>query len=286
MARIVLCDSGLGGLDIAARCFRPADTPLDLVYFNAFPAADTGYNDLPPEAQDELFYLTLKSMEKFAPDACVIACNTLSIIWERLKNRRKPSFPVVGIIDGAVGLMSGFLREIPDSAILIVGTKTTVESGCYQLRLRQAGFAPERIRALALPGLARLLESGPASSEAAVRIDAAARTAAEMFPAPNHLGVALCCTHYGYAETLWQKAFAGAFPASGVTILNPNAAIVPAGGAASFRYCARIPLFPGVVEHLAPFFDDRAPAVAEALRQARPDPDLFPFSVKLKGQQL
>lgn len=282
MARIILCDSGLGGLDIAARCFRREEPPLDIIYFNAFPAADTGYNDLTPDAQDELLQSTLASMTRFAPDACVIACNTLSIVWERVKRRWTPPFPVSGIIDGAVGRMSGFLREFPESAILIVGTKTTVGSGCYQQRLQQAGFASERIRALALPGLARLLESDPASPEVAARIEAAAQTTAEV-PAPKHLGVALCCTHYGYAESLWQKAFAAAFPASEVTILNPNAAVVPAGGAASFRYCARIPLFPGAVEHLAPFFDDRAPMIAEALRQARPDPELFPYPIQEKG---
>ena len=55
MKKVVICDSGLGGLNIASGLFA-AETGEEcrVIYFNAYPAKGGGFNTLPsPRAQEE-----------------------------------------------------------------------------------------------------------------------------------------------------------------------------------------------------------------------------------------
>ena len=109
MKRIIICDSGLGGLNIAGHFFSVTDDsaePCELIYFNAYPEKGRGFNTLPDQrAQEEQFRSALEGMIPFAPDRCLIACNTLSIVWERLRAWWQPPFPVSGIVESAVNAM-------------------------------------------------------------------------------------------------------------------------------------------------------------------------------------
>ena len=73
MKTLIVCDSGLGGLDIAASFFRknePAE--WDLIYFNAFPDAKIGYNDLADDRmKEDVFQNVLESMERYSPAMCL-----------------------------------------------------------------------------------------------------------------------------------------------------------------------------------------------------------------------
>ena len=285
MKTLIVCDSGLGGLDIAASFFRknePAE--WDLIYFNAFPDAKIGYNDLADDRmKEDVFQNVLESMERYSPAMCLIACNTLSIIWGQLSRRWRPSFPVKGIVEAAVELMTGAARREPASHLLILGTKTTVESQVYPRALTENGIAPERIHSLSCHGLARRIEQDPASAEAASQIADSARQAAAMFQSlPEKLYLCFCCTHYGYAENCWLQEFGRRFPAVG--ILNPNRALSLPGGAAGFRYCSRMEMTDIQRKSMSEWFAASAPKVAEALRNAKTDLDLFalPENLRLK----
>ena len=185
MKRIIVCDSGLGGLNIASRFFcgeNEGMEPCELIYFNAYPSAVCGFNKLPSlQAQEEVLRDVLVSMKKFSPDLCLIACNTLSIVYERLLTWYTPAFPVQGIVDAAVEGMFLALEKAPESSLLILGTKSTVESQVYEKRLQERNISPERIKGLACPGLATLLESDPSSAEVRKNIAAYAIQAAELF---------------------------------------------------------------------------------------------------------
>ena len=58
MKRIVVCDSGLGGLNIAGGFFAapPSAEPCELIYFNAYPEAGRGFNTLPDG--EEIYYIS------------------------------------------------------------------------------------------------------------------------------------------------------------------------------------------------------------------------------------
>lgn len=279
MKRIVVCDSGLGGLNIAGHFFFPrgeAVEPCELIYFNAYPEEGRGFNTLPDDlAREALFRNVLEGIARFDPDLCLVACNTLSIVWERLKAYWRPAFPVAGIIDAAVAAMVAALEREPDSAMLILGTKSTAASGLYPERLTARGVDQGRIRSLGCPGLATLLESDPSSPEVALRIAGHAREARALFPElPAKLQLALCCTHFGFAVPLWRREFARAFGIP-IGIVDPNEHFGGEFRAASFSYHARIGLFAGARDHIGSYFAVSAPAIAAALRQAEPESTLF-----------
>ena len=284
MKRIVVCDSGLGGLNVAGAFFAPARRgmePCEVVYFNAYPEAGRGFNTLPDDAaREEMLDNVFAGIARFAPDLCLIACNTLSIVWERLKGRFNPGFPVAGIVDAAVGAMASALAREPESAMVILGTKSTAESGLYPARLTARGVAPERLRSLGCPGLATLIESDPAAPEVRERIAGYAREAAAFFPEPPpKLLLALCCTHFGFATSCWREEFERVFgiPAE---IVDPNDHFGGEFRAESFDYHARIEFFPGARESMSRHFDGCAPAIAAALRRAKPERGLFDITLR------
>lgn len=282
MKRIVVCDSGLGGLNIAERFLSgaAASEKCELVYFNAYPAPGRGFNDLASdEAREEMFRRVLEGMRRFAPDLCLVACNTLSIVWERLRSRYRPPFPVEGIVDAAVRGMAEALNRHPAGRLLILGTRSTVASGVYPERLVAAGIDGGRLRSLGCHGLATLLESGPDAPAVRERIAGYAREARGMFsgnPVPLLLG--LCCTHFGFAAPVWKAQFEAAF-GTPVELVDPNGSFAVGFAAAKFDYHARNELPPAAREKMSAHFDAVAPGIAYALRTARPEPELFDIDI-------
>ena len=285
MKRIVVCDSGLGGLNIAQRFFCAGENAgkCELLYFNAYPAPGMGFNDLDSDHErEEMLHNVLAGIGRFAPDLCLIACNTLSIIWEKLSVRCRPPFPVAGIVEAAAKTMAEALRRRPDASRLILGTRSTVESGVYPERLAAAGTEKSRICSLMCPGLATLLESGPGAPEVQERIAGYAKEALGKFPKlPERLVLGLCCTHFGFAAPVWKREFERAFGVP-VEIADPNRALAADFAAESFAYHARIELFPGAREKMSEYFEPKAPAIAAALRNAHPEPELFELDLPKK----
>jgi glutamate racemase len=282
MKRIIVCDSGLGGLNIAAGFFAASAADkekCEVVYFNAYPSPECGFNKLDSErAQEELFKEVLEGMKKFSPDLCLIACNTLSIIYERLKRWYTPAFAVTGIIDAAVAGMKEKLLAHPESSLLILGTKSTVESGVYARRLTDSGIDPRRIKGLGCPGLATLLESDPGAEAVAQEIAAYAEKAVKLFDTPpQKLFCALCCTHFGFASGIWEREFALNF-ANFAALIDPNKLLVPDFSAVSFEYCAKIDFFPGARESMSRYFAAVSPVIAGTLQRAVHDSELFKFN--------
>ena len=287
MKTLILCDSGLGGLDIAAPFFRKKDNAeWDMIYVNAWPDPKFGYNDLADSAmQEAVFQSVLEGMERFSPALCMIACNTLSIVWQRLSARYRPSFPVIGIIEEAVRGMTSAAQAEPDSHLLILGTATTVSSCVYSDALRDGGIAGNRIHSLACPGLAKLLEQDPAAPEVRQRIAGYAEQADRLLEDKAHkLHLCFCCTHYGYAEECWKPEFGRYFPAVG--IINPNRLLELPGSAAGFAYRSRLELDDRKRQAMSGWFERSAPPIAEALKRAQAEPQLFtlPPEIRIKKQ--
>ena len=281
MKRVIVCDSGLGGLNIASRFFSeksPNGEKCELIYFNAYPSAACGFNKLPTlRDQEEVFKDVLESMKKFSPDLCLVACNTLSIVYDRLSGWYTPAFPVEGIVEAASCGMFQALNENPRSSLLILGTKTTVESGVYADKLIAQGIAPERIKALACPGLATLIESDPADPEVVGYITGTAQKAAGLFEKkPEKLFLGLCCTHFGFASGCWLKQFAPLAEQETV-LVDPNELLGAEWAAENIRYFSKIGFFPGACESMCAYFEKTSPQIAGALKSACIDETLFNF---------
>jgi len=287
---VMVTDSGLGGLavaaDIAARLQRTPLAPrVRLTYFNAWPEEGRGYNRLENDAERlRVFDRALAAMAGFMPHVLLIACNTLSVLYDRTAFARAAAMPVLDIIDLGVRQTHAALEADPQAAALILGTVTTVNSGMHAARLAALGINPARIVSQPCDQLATHIEHGPDSPGALELIERYATEAANRLrPMPPRLVAALCCTHFGYASAVIQdrlRAHAGV----PVEIVNPNEAMAAAlfeaqaaGPAArvDMRVLSRIRWDEGRVAAICAAVEPVSPLAAAALRDYTHDPGLF-----------
>jgi glutamate racemase len=203
---LLLTDSGMGGLSVCAeieRIFRhtgPA-RKVRLTYFNAWPDEAGGYNALPdPASRARVFDLALARMELYRPDLILIACNTLSVLYSLTEFSREARTPVMGIVQAGIErFVEALLGGLPGSIVLL-GTRTTIESGVHRDLLVARGIANGRIIPQACHGLAAAIEKNLEGPAVAELVDAlAARACASDLRGPR-LYAGLCCTHYSYAS--------------------------------------------------------------------------------------
>ena len=305
-ARIVITDSGLGGLSICAaleqglRRSAPA-RGVRLTYVNAWPFEDRGYNDLPDEeARARVFDAALARMASMRPDRILIACNTLSILYPRTAFSLRPVLPIHGILDAGVDLFVDQLTGDPDSSILLIGTRTTIESGAHKARIEQRGIDPLRIASVSCHGLAGAIERDVDGSRTAELIADCAARAVGAAPPGGTLFIGLCCTHYGYISGQLIGAVARLTPRR-VHALDPNARLTeglladavfmgsdgdaraagtsaPAGGGAgavSVELVSKVSLSETARAGIARLVAPVSPATAAALLSYAHLPDLF-----------
>ena len=292
--RLLLTDSGLGGLavvaemDRAERCSgRYPSLALDFV--SALGETGQGYNKLPTrERKVAVFDDALAGMLRLVrPDALLVACNTLSVLIPESRVLAEASVPVVGIVELGVAAINAGLTTWGEAKVVIFATETTIAAGAHRAGLLAAGVAPERIVEIPCPGLASRIELEAASAGVRAAIAGFARLAVGA-AGDGPLLAALACTHYGYCAS----EFAAALQAAGahqVEVLDPNRKMselfFPAGSgqpAAELEVTVRvvsraIPL-PGEIASIASLVAPVSPATAAALRGYELRRDLFPFA--------
>ena len=226
---IVVTDSGLGGLsvmdDIAKKlktsgCFKK----VSLIFVNALFDANTGYNTLQTRQEKiTIFSNVLTSIEKrFKPDAILIACNTLSVIYKETDFVKQSKTPVIGIVESGVQLMAEKLKSDNISNVIIFGTETTIEEGTHKKALLELKIADERIITKSCPQLQSYIEQNPTGEETEMLITVYLNEALEQCPENSgNIYLSLNCSHFGYSYNLWKKAFANTPYKSG-EILDPN----------------------------------------------------------------
>ncbi|MEE4363977.1 MAG: hypothetical protein V2J08_08580 [Desulfotignum sp.] len=230
-ATIVVTDSGLGGLSVFAaivnRLARACPwSGVNLVYFNAWPEKDRGYNHYPDMAHKaRVFNNALAAMARLGPDALVIACNTLSVIYPYTGFSDTTALPVHDIIGQGVDMIAAALARDPETGVILFGTPTTAGSRIHAQGLIHKGITPDRIINQGCVDLAGKIERNPFDPDLPAMIqdnvDQAIAAGAGQFRQP---AAGLCCTHFGYCRDLFSAAIArrtGRPP----LILNPNQAL-------------------------------------------------------------
>jgi glutamate racemase len=289
---LVITDSGLGGLaacgSLESALRTSGRTGVRITYVNAWPEQGHGYNDLPDAAaRARVFDRALEAIAGMQPDLILIACNTLSILYELTAFRRRATIPVQGIIGAGVELFSEALAAEPESSIVLLGTRTTIESGVHRRRLLDRGVAAERIAAQSCHGLATAIEHGPASAATEAMIDACAEAAARVVTGGDPLFAGLCCTHYGMAA---ERIGAALARTTGRLVgpLDPADTLVRAvlprlgreaaragAGPAAVRVISKVALDDGQRDGVASVLQLVSPVTAAALRTYQNIPDLF-----------
>lgn len=226
---VVVTDSGLGGLSITAEAVKRMQTEqsfqkIEFIFFNALFSNQGGYNSLGTRKEKlAVFNSALNAMQqRYSPDIILIGCNTLSVLFPDTAFARHAKVPAVGIVDAGVDLISEKLKSRPDSRVIIFGTHTTIAEGVHERKLQKKGFLDERIVTHSCPELVSFIERGYNSSETEMLIYAYVDEALrELKESHAPFFVSFNCTHYGYAQPLWEKAFKelGRRP---LAYLNPN----------------------------------------------------------------
>ncbi len=225
---ILVTDSGLGGLSvfnhIANRLAQKSPwQKAKLIYFNAWPAPHRGYNHFATkEKRARVFSNALHAMAAFDPDVILIACNTLSVIYPHTEFCSVSGIRVEGIVDHGVQMVHEKLAADPGSMAVILGTPTTIEAASHKSALKRMGVAEDRIVDIGCTNLAGWIEREPFSETVDEMIRECVRqTAAKLGDFGGNVYAALCCTHFGYRQELFARAFARQVRAK-VTLLNPN----------------------------------------------------------------
>ncbi len=294
---LVVTDSGLGGLAICAGLElalrrRPSGPAVRLTYVNAWPEEGRGYNDLPDvAARAAAFDRALAAIDALAPDQLVIACNTLSILHEHTAHRRRGGVPVHGIIEAGVEMFEAAARAQPSSALVLIGTRTTIDSAVHADALRRRGVPVERVAGASCHGLATAIEADPFGADTERAIDACCARAAAAAPPGAPLLLGLCCTHYGFVRARLEAALAR-HARREVTALDPNARLAqavaarlaagpappgPDAGPADLQVSvlSKVRLADGKRRNIATLLEPVSPATARALRDYTCAPQLF-----------
>lgn len=294
--KILITDSGLGGLSVAADFDRRLRATgqfkkAEIIFANALPGGK-GYNDMSStEEKAKVFSAALQGMAaKFDPDVIVIACNTLSVVYPYTEFSRTAAIPVVGIIEIATALFTTSLNRDPDASVIIFGTETTIESGEHKEQLLKNGVADSRIVTQACPKLESEIQTDASSDMVQTYIDWYVEEATENLTKTTGMVFAgLCCTHYGYSEEI----FLASLKSAGVTnavIINPNtamaAAVLPAAkkrhsdAAVTVRVVSRVPISEEEIVSIAALVRKDSEQTAQSLEQYNLDCQLFPYADK------
>ena len=290
---IAVTDSGLGGLSIMAeaaarlkeaRVFKS----VNLIFFNALFLNDSGYNSLRTrEEKIAVFNSALEALAgKYRPDLILVGCNTLSVLTGETRFSRTTKIPVLDIVGPGVDMIADGLKKSPKSAVIILGTETTIAEGEHKKRLLERGFPEARIVTQACPELASYIEKDPKSEDTALLIESYVDEALAKIKdrnAPNL--VSLNCTHFGYSMDLWKKALESRGIKSFV-IINPNSkmadAIVPPASAKRFaatdvsaKVVSMVEISRQKIEALGDWLRKISPETADALGRYELKPDLF-----------
>jgi len=290
---ILVTDSGLGGLsvaaDVAARL--PQSGVFEntrIVFFNSLFHNRSGYNSLKSEDEKvRIFNRALKAMaKKYNPDLLLIACNTLSVLYQKTPFYQKAKFPMIGIVETGVDLITREFDKHPQATAIIFATKTTIGSNAHKNLLINRGYPETQIMGQACHRLAGSIERGYDSEETIGYIQNYVTEALEKLDNPTTpIFISLNCTHYGYSMQQFKEIFAASgYPE--IEIIDPN----PEMADFLFKppYVNRYPETKVTVEvvsktkigerkikSLSRLLQEVSPVTAEALQNYRYDPELF-----------
>ena len=290
---IVVTDSGLGGLSVAADLASrlPASgiaRSARVVFVNALLDDAIGYNDLKDEADKvRVFDAALAAMEsRYHPDLVLVACNTLSVFYPKTEHARRGTTETVSIVPMGAELIGRTLKETPGATAVIFATKGTIDSGAHRKLLVEAGVPDGKIVGQACPKLTGSIERGAHSEETRGRVLGFVEEALAKLPeTKGPLVVSLNCTHFGYARPLWEETFAR-LGLPGVTVLDPNPLmtdlVLSEGGAKRYpatkvavEVVSKTPITPEVRDALGGLLRTTSPATADALALWNHAPGLF-----------
>ena len=228
-ATLVVTDSGLGGLSVAADLVERLRTNAAfrrarVVFFNCIPSTNVGFDSMESDQRRRrVFTRALDCMAtRFEPDAILLACNTISVIYESTAFAARTTVPVLGIVEMGVDLIEDHLRQQPEAQVVHFAAPTTVQSGAHKRILCERGCSADQLVYQRCDGLISAIERAPQGEATRALIDRQVADALARVPDRSlSIAASFNCTHFGYVEEAFRQAFRsqGIEPAA---ILDPT----------------------------------------------------------------
>jgi glutamate racemase len=184
-------DSGVGGLTVL-QALRRRLPHRDFVYLGD--TARVPYGRKPPQMVVEFATGIADFLCGLGVEGLVVACNTASAVALPALIERAP-VPVWGVIDPGVEAAT---RATRTASVGVTGTKGTIGSGAYQMRLEARGL---HAWSRACPMLVHVVEEGLADSP-----EARLLVRQYLDGRPDIDTLILGCTHYPLLRSVIQEA--------------------------------------------------------------------------------
>ncbi len=216
--RLVITDSGLGGLHVAGWLLKQLahqPFPLEVVYVNAVPSDDRGYNAMPHRDERLAVFNTVlqRIHAQLAPDHIFVACHSLSVLL--------PEIPFVQThprqVTGMVPLSQDLLLQAPPGLKLLFTTPSTHAEGTYTSLFENASD----VWGQPCPELASAISADASGHQAQPLLCSYATAAWEATGRPEAAQVFLGCTHYAFQADLFLRELR-ALGIVDLTLLSPN----------------------------------------------------------------
>ena len=150
ISKVGIFDSGVGGLTVAKSIYQ-AKLFDEIIYFG-----DTARVPYGSKNESTIIRYSLEALEflkNFEINFLITACNSVSsCALPELK--KEANFEVVGVIEAGIEAVKKVANK--NDNILIIGTKTTINSNLYQIGLNNLGY--KNITAIATPLFVPIVE--------------------------------------------------------------------------------------------------------------------------------
>lgn len=226
---ILITDSGLGGLSVFAeidkniRLLNPFKK-VNLIFVNALPNENFRYNAISSSVKKaKIFSSALTGMNKlYKPDIILIACNTLSVIYNKTDFSINTNIPVISIVNYGVEMVFEQLKKKTNSTAILLGTPTTINENKHKQLLISKGIDSTSIITQGCDMLESEIQNNPKSDMVESMIEMYAYESLEnKIIDSSKVYIALFCTHYGYSNNIFNKIYSEQLD-NDVIILNPN----------------------------------------------------------------
>ena len=295
--RIVITDSGLGGLSVQALIDKKlrinGNKKIELIYFNSFAGGNLGYNSLKNNNDNLIvFDSALQGMMKFNPDMILIACNTLSVLYDQTEAAKQIKIPVIGIVESGIEMLLSKTNAVSDFNVIVIGTETTINSNVHKTKLIEFGIDENKIINQPCENLESEIQINPNSIEVNKLVKKYLSEAIKKIRDPNrHFFVVLACTHYAYSKNVFEEKMYE-LAGNNFSIINPNekmadifnGIIANSNSRKNFvtnRVLSRVKLKEDQINILSKLLINDSRNLVDALIRNEYIPNLFTFDEKL-----
>jgi len=207
---VVVLDSGMGGLDVAARLYERLEQQqlgASIRFVDIRPPPGSRYEEGRADEQKlALLDQTLRAVEGALPmDLMALACHSFASLIHRTAFHARHG-PRLVLLDALGGDHGG---PIGDAEIFVFGTELTIRGGAHRRALLDRGVRADQIVEQACPGLANSIQDGHASEQTATLLSTyvTEALARRRRPSAAEAVVLLACSHYGYLRERFRDAF-------------------------------------------------------------------------------